>query len=105
MNVAVLPDLIVNTSNDVTRNGEADSFAPAGLRKDESVDPDYVAIRVQQRPAAVTGINRRVSLDVDHRIIRLDLAPNRADDAETHRVLETQRIAKRQRDLPLAESV
>ena len=47
-------------SGDVDRDGEADALAVAG---DRGVDADDLAARVEQRAAAVAGVDRRVGLD------------------------------------------
>ena len=86
---AGLPDLREHVADDVARRGEADAFVAAGLRVDERADADQPAFRIDQRPAAVARIDRRVGLDVDHRIFRRQLPRHGADHAQRHRGLET----------------
>ena len=68
----------------------------AGL--DLRVDADHVAAPVQQRPARVAVVDRRVGLDdvVDRVAVRCgDRALDRADDPGGNRAVETERVADR----------
>ena len=85
---AVLADLLEDVADDVARRGEAEALVAAGLREDQRVDADEPALGVDQRPAAVARIDGRVGLDVDHRVVGLELPRHRADDAQRHRVVE-----------------
>src|ERR1043166_4179408 len=70
----LLANLPVYGLHDVAGNGETQPLAAAGLRQNERVDPDDVAIRINQRPSAVAGIDGCVGLHVDHGVVWLDLA-------------------------------
>jgi hypothetical protein len=55
------------------------------------VDADHASLRVDERSAAVPRVDRRVRLDVDHRILGPELAGDGAYDPHRHRVLELER--------------
>ena len=89
----------------VDRDREADRLRAAD---DRGVDADHLAARVQQRPARVARVERRVGLD--H--VRdqpagagAHAASERADDARGDGVLEAERVADRDRDLAALERV
>jgi hypothetical protein len=113
---AVLHELLGDVAGGVDRDGEADADVatfgrgPLGQRGDGGVDADDLAVRVDQRPARVAGVDGRVGLDgVDDRgLARLLAAAERrlllvalqsdgpvegADDAGTHRAVEPERAA------------
>ena len=94
-----LPDLREHIADDVAGGGKADSLAAAGLRVNQRIDANEPPLGVNQCPPAVAGIDGRVGLDVDHRIIRGQLPRDGADDAQAHRRLEPERAAERQHDL------
>ena len=86
LDFAVLLDLLHDFARGVDRHREADAdvaaAAAAGL--DLGVDPDHAARAVDQRPAGVAGVDRRVGLDHvrDREAVGgLDLALDRGDDA------------------------
>ena len=59
----------------VRGDGEADSFVVARIAGDAGVDADHFALQVDQRPAAVAGIDGGVGLQeiLDHVLFRLSL--------------------------------
>src|SRR3954453_22663164 len=80
------------------RDGEAVSVAAARVALDLRVDPDHVAVRVEQRAARVAVVDRRVGLDRarDREVVRrVDRAVERADDAGRDRALEAERAPDR----------
>ena len=80
------------------RHGVADALVAAGLRRDLRVDADHAAVAVEQRAAAVAGVDRGVGLDraVDREAVgRGQLAVDRADDARGDGALEPERAADR----------
>ena len=97
--------LRVHFLGDIAGNREANPLAPARLRKDQRVYSHDASVRIQQWSAAIARIDRGVRLDVNHRIVALDLPRHRAHHAHAHGVIQAQRIAKRQYDLPLLQSV
>ncbi len=103
MHVAVLHDLVKAGSRHVAGHRKADSLTAAGLGQDEGVDSHHAALRVDQRASAVAGINRRIGLDVGHRIVRLQQARGGTDDAHAHRALKAQWISQREHQLPLTQ--
>ncbi len=93
-----------------TRSAVDDAIAkqmPCAAQDHGGVDADHVAARVDQRPAGVAGIERRVGLQhvVEQAAgLRAHRAAERADDAGGHRVLEAERAADRDRHLPDAHA-
>ena len=102
---AVAAQLVVDRAHDVARRGEAEPLVAAALREDERVDADHAARGVHQRSAAAAGVDRRVGLDVDHRVVGLELPADRAHDAHRHRVVEAERAAEREHQLAGAQRV
>ena len=74
----------------VDRHREPDA---ARSRADGRVDPDHLAARVDERPAAVAEIDGRVRLDVVVEARVEQLAPDEADDADRDRVHVAERVA------------
>ena len=68
----------------------------AGARADRGVDADDLAPRVDQRPAAVPEVDRRVGLDVVVEARIEELPAEVADDADRHGVLVAERVADRE---------
>ena len=62
---AAPPHLVHYESNDVAGNGKAETFATARLRENQGVDTDEAPVDVDQRSAAVAGINGCVSLEIN----------------------------------------
>ena len=56
-------DLLGEVHRVVHRDGEADAGVVAGVRRDQRVDADELAVRVDERAAGVTGVDSGVSLD------------------------------------------
>ena len=98
-------DLFENVLDDVAWCGETQALVPSRLREDQRVDPDHVPFGVHQGATAVTRIDRRVRLYVDHRVFRLELASDCADDSHRDRVFEPERATKREHDLTWPQSV
>src|SRR3989442_1307970 len=73
-------------------NREADPL-PRG--QDRGADSDHVAVRVQQRPAGVAGVDRRVGLDevVVAAALGVHRTMQRRDDAHADALVEPERIA------------
>src|SRR5262249_34421550 len=86
VHVALLLQLAIDVACDVTRDGEADSFAAPRLREDEGVDAREAAIHADERSAAVARVDRGVGLDVDHRALLTNGARGGADDAHRNRI-------------------
>ena len=92
----------------VDRHRETDADAAAVGTVDGRIDPDHVALRIEQRPAAVAGVNGRVGLDHVLQIaafLALDFAVQRAHDAGGQGSREAERIADRQHLLPHLQAV
>ena len=94
-------DLFVDGADDVARGGEAEALAGGPFaRGDEGVDADDAAAQVDERSAAAARADRRVALHVDHRRLGLQLPGHRAHDPERYGVVEPERAAERDHDLP-----
>ena len=61
--------------------------------------PDHPAVGVEQRAAAVAGVDAGVGLQVDHRALRLELPGDGADHAHAHRALEPEGRPEREHQL------
>src|SRR5436305_1333472 len=61
--------------------------------------------RVNQWASAIAWIDWRIGLNVDHRIIGLDLPRDCADDTHADRIIQPKRIPERKHDLPLLQFV
>src|SRR4051812_49368523 len=101
MHVAVSLELLVDGLDDIAGNGESDTLAAARLREDERVDADQAALHVNQRAAAVAGIDGGVGLDIGERAVLADLARGGADHAHRDGVLQAERAAERENNVAL----
>jgi hypothetical protein len=97
---AVLPDLLEHVADDVGGRREAESFVAARLREDQRVDPDDFSVHVHERTAAVARVDGRVRLQVDHRVVRLELPRDGADHAKRHGAVEPHRAAEGEHSCP-----
>ena len=59
--------------HDVAGGREAEALVASALAQDEGVETDQAALHVHERPSAVAGVDGRVGLQVDHRIVRAKL--------------------------------
>ena len=105
MHVAFFADLLIDTPHNVGRDGKTDSLAAAGSGVNHGVDARDIAIRVQQRPAAIAGVDGRVGLNISSRLTGIQLARGRADETHGESIFEAERTAEREDDLPLFEGV
>ena len=69
-------------------DGEAQAFAASALRKDESVDAHHRAVHIDQRTAAIAGVDRGIGLNVGKRLVRIGLARDGADYAHGDGILQ-----------------
>ncbi len=79
-----------DVADGVDGDGEADALA---LRVDGRVDADDLAAQVEERPAAVAGVDAGVGLDEVVVGAGADRAALGADDAHRHRVAEAEGVA------------
>src|SRR5262249_2552597 len=100
LDAAALEQLLDDAVGGVAGDREADpdraAAAAAGL--DLRVDADHLAVRVEQRAARVTRVDRRVGLDhvADLEAVRsLDLALKRGHDPRRRRAVEAERVPDR----------
>ncbi len=93
----MLDQLIGNDLHHIDGNGKPDALAAAGARGNGRVHSDHFALEIQQRPAAIAGIDRRIGLHEilePHAFAQLQITPPfGADDAERDRVAQTKRAA------------
>ena len=75
----VFPNSFVRITHDAAGNRETDSFISSRLGVNKRIDSYHVPIQIHQRAAAVARIDRRISLDVHHRIFRVGLPRHRTD--------------------------
>ena len=78
----------------VRRDGKPQSGRPGRRRDDRRIDPDDVALHVEQRTAGIAMVDRRIRLDqvVIRRV--LDVAVQPADDPGGDRQPDAKRIAR-----------
>ena len=63
LDFAKLNELVGEGFRHVARDGEADADAAAARRQDRGVDPDKLAVEVQQRAAGVAAVDGGIGLD------------------------------------------
>src|SRR5262245_38952901 len=98
LDVAVLDELVDDGADGVRGDREADAVVPARVALDLGVDADDAAARVEQWPARVAVVDRRVGLDRvgDGEVVRRGHLPvQRAYDSRGQRALEAERAADR----------
>ena len=100
LHLAIAHDLLHDAPRHVDRHREADADIAATRRQDRGVDPDHLAVEVDQRSARIARIDRGVGLD--EVLIALDAqpaAPEGANDARGHRLAKTERVADREYEI------
>ena len=98
--VAALADLREDVAHDVAgRRRTRCPRCPPPWVKINVLMPTSRALGVDERTAAVAGIDGGVRLDVDHGVVGLQLPGDGADHAHGHRRVEAQRAAERHHDL------
>jgi hypothetical protein len=102
--VAVLAQLRIRHRHQRARDREAETLVAAGVGEDERVDADELTGGVDERSAAVAGVDWRVGLDVDGRRIGVGLPSGRAHHAHRHRVLQALRAAECEHELALPDA-
>lgn len=103
MDVAELLDLLKRDSDDSAGNGKVETFVAAALREDKSIYTDHFSIHIYERTAGISGIDRRVGLNIGHQRIGICLTSSRADDAHGDGVGKSLRTAERENELALNE--
>ncbi len=102
LDLAAIAQLVDRALGEVDRHREADALVTARGGVDLLVDPDHVAVGVEQRAARVAGVDRGVGLDraVDLELAqRVDRAVGGRDDADRQRLLLAERAADRRHRL------
>ena len=96
LHFAVLDQLRHDRRHHVARYREADADVAAGGRENCGVDADQLAAQIHQRATRIAGVDRRIGLN--EIFVTFDAeatAPERADDARRHGLVEPERIADR----------
>ena len=62
LHFVVFDQLLNDPPGHAARHREADTVEPSATRGNRRVDADHVAVQIQQWPAAVSGIDCRISL-------------------------------------------
>jgi hypothetical protein len=88
MHVSVLAQTLIDETDDARGNGKAEAFASAGGRENESVDADDIAFAIDERAAAVAGIDGSIGLNVDERTVGVGLPRDGTDHAHGNGVLQ-----------------
>src|SRR6185437_16240190 len=97
---SVLDDVVQHAADHIDRDRKTDSFDPEALGDHGGVDADQGAARVDQRPAGVAEIDGRIGLDEILERRDPELAPGcGADDAMSHGLRKTERIADGEDDV------
>jgi len=87
-------------------DGEADSLVTAATGKHGGIDPDEIALGVDQRAAGIAGIDRGVGLDEVLKSIYAELvAAGGADNAHGHGLPHAEGIADGQHHVADAQIV
>src|SRR5271154_4474671 len=105
MNVAVLAQAAVHEIDDAGGNGEAQTLTASTFGKNESVDAENAAVHIDQRSAAVAGINGSVGLDVGDGLVGIGLARYGADHPHGDGVLQSLGTADGEHQLAYARTL
>src|SRR5215510_3768338 len=89
--MAFLTKTLIHHIDDRRRQGKTESFATAALGQDERVNPDKVALDVNERSAAVSWIDRSVRLYVGDRGPAVGLPGDGTDDPHRRGIFQTER--------------
>src|ERR1700730_3930736 len=103
MNVTEFAKLLIRDVDDAAGNGKSTAFVSAGLRKDDSVVADDVAVDIDERTSGIAGIDGSVGLDVDHGRVWIDLASNGGNDAKCDGVAQPLGATEGENDFSLAD--
>src|SRR5579884_1377342 len=67
LHMSVFPKPLIVKLNNLGWDRKTEPFAAATFAENHSIDSNYIAVHIEQRTAAVSWIERGVSLDVHHR--------------------------------------
>ncbi len=88
------------------RYSKTDAERPARSRVDRGIDADQIARGVDERPARIAGIDRRVGLDeVLERIDAELAAPECGYDSHGHGLADTEGVADREHHVSHAQRI
>src|SRR5580704_1991904 len=102
--MSVLAQALVDETDNPRRDCKTDTFAPATPRENERIYPDNVSIHIDQWSPTVAWIDRRIRLDVHHRLVRTRLARHGADYAHRNGVLQAFRTSDGKHQLTLSDA-
>src|SRR5579883_853196 len=90
--LAGLNNVVVYASHHVDGQRKSDTLIPAALGRDHGVNADHFTANVQQRTAAVAGIDGGIGLDETLKLqLPADIAAERADDSRRDRRFQSER--------------
>ena len=95
----VLYEIVHDLFRHIHRDGEADSLREGYNGR---IDSDHLAVQIDEGPAAVSGVDRRIGLEesVKIHVFRMDAPVFRRNDPDGHGMLQSVRIAYRDDPLP-----
>ena len=97
---ALLQQALKGGPNRVRRNSEANSLRTAATRNDRRIDADYFPAQIDQRAAAIPGIDCRIGLEQIAERVRAIWSPLRTNDAVSHGFLKSEWITNGQNKVP-----
>src|SRR5580658_8676090 len=87
-NNAMLSKLVVNRAYQRFRDSKTKPFAASARSNNKSINTHQVPVPVDQRSAAVAGINRGIGLHIHHGTIQFRLSSYRANDSLGDRMVQ-----------------
>src|ERR1017187_5378414 len=76
MHVPILAQVLVHEMHDPCRDGKPYSLTSTRCGENESVNPYHITVRIHQWAAAISGVDRSIGLNVNHRTTRIGLPRN-----------------------------
>ena len=101
LHLPTLQEVVDDPADQVARNAETNAVVAAAVGGDRRIDADQTAVDVDQRPAAISKIDRCVGLNevlIDQSAVGAEMqrSPACADDPHRHRLTEPEGAADRQ---------
>src|SRR5579871_6688645 len=94
LDATALAQLRDDRNHQLTRRREADADGAARGRNDRRADGDHLAVHIENRPAGIARIDRRVELQEIVERSGAEVPPARRDDAGGDRAAEAERVAR-----------
>ena len=105
MDVAVLAQAVIDEIHDAGGYGEAQAFTATALRKNECVDAENRSIHIDQRSAAVAGVDGSIGLDIGEGLVGIGLTSDGADYSHGDGVLQALGTADGENELTYARTM